>query len=110
MEDQLARIAIEDAGGECLDVDDGAIEPEHRRDAEGAGEDRGVGVDTAELGGKAEDVPPVHRRRVGRGKVVGHENMLLLGQLMPGLTTFGAEIPQHALANVFDVGRAFAEC
>jgi len=44
---------------------------EHRRQAEGARDDRGVAVGAAELGGEARDVLRSHQCGVGRGQLIG---------------------------------------
>jgi len=48
-----------------------ARDGEHRRQAEGARDDRGVAVGAAELGGEARDVLRIHQCGVGRGQLIG---------------------------------------
>ena len=50
---------------------------EHRRQPQGAGDDRGVAVGAAELGGKAGDPPRIHQRGIGRGQLVGEDDRAL---------------------------------
>ena len=50
---------------------------EHRRQAERAGDDRGVALGAAELGGEAGDTLRIHQRGVGRGQLVGEDHRSL---------------------------------
>ena len=108
IEYQLSRVTVDHRRRECRHLDQGSPEADDGRYAEGAGEDGGVGVHAALLGGEAEQVPPVHRGGVGGREIVGEEDVGAVGSLVPAVL-IDLEIPQHALADVLDVGGAFAE-
>jgi|GEM_PF-5771211 len=102
------RITVDERRGQRGDLDYRRAKTHHRRDAEGAGEDRGVGVDAALLRRETEQVPAVHRGRVRRREVIGEQDVLSFRRLVIGILV-DLEISQHALADILDVRGALTE-
>ena len=107
--DEPAGIPVQDAGIEGVEIEDGVLESHDGGNAERTGEDRGVGVGAALLGGEPEHIVPVHGRG-GRGsQVVGDEDVLVIGLLDHILLAFGCEVAQDALADILDIGSPVAQ-
>jgi hypothetical protein len=58
-------------------MNDQSRDREHRRQPQGARDDRGMAVGAAKLGGEAGDPPRVHQRGVGRGQLVSEDDRTL---------------------------------
>ena len=74
MDDDLAMVAVDQdgiAGAHRLQQAGGA---EHRRQTQGAGEDRGMPLGTAHLGGDADDVLGIELRRLRRRQLLGDDD------------------------------------
>src|SRR5262245_51029992 len=62
----------------------------------------------AEISGDTEDVVAIHSRRIRRSKVMRSQNVWLT-EGKECLRSFALEIANHALRNILNVERAFAQ-
>ena len=78
VEDQLARGTVDDDELPGLDALARVVEADHRRDVEGARQDRGVVGPAAGIGGEAAHLGPVDLRRDRRRQLVGDQHRRLV--------------------------------
>ncbi len=108
IKDQPARIAVKNGRRERADVEHGVLDPNDGWQPQRPGENGRMGVHASELGRETEHMAAVDRGGVGGREIVGDEQVLLV-RLRVARRFFGFEIPQHPLADVFEVGGPFAQ-
>lgn len=75
-QDEHALVAVQDGGGVAFHSQKGLVKPHDGGDAHGAGENGCVGNGGTYFRGKTVNQAGIHGGRVGRGQVVGHQNLV----------------------------------
>ena len=114
-ENALLRIDVHPASGSVhdhhiagRDLRKRHLGADDRRDLQGPRDDRRVGGRSSHICHESQYVPTVHMRGVRRGEVAGHDDDLG-GQVFERPALLSAELGQHAMLDIEEIGRALPE-
>jgi hypothetical protein len=103
LQDEDALVPVQDGGGVAFHLQKGLVQSYHGGNAHGAGENGGVGNGGAYFRGKPVNQVGVHRRRVRRGQVVGHQHLGLFLLFLVFQRFRAAEVVDDPLHDVLHV-------
>ena len=108
VENEQAVVTVEQNVLTSLEFLGDIMQSDYRWNSERSSHDGGVRCSAPEVCGQTKHVTPVHRRGIGRGQVVRHQNVSL-GDAMKFFLSFPLQISNDATRHILDVERAFAQ-
>lgn len=108
-QDEHALVAVQDGGGVAFYSQKGLVKPHDGGDAHGAGENGCVGNGGTYFRGKTVNQAGIHGGRVGRGQVVGHQNLVFFRFFLVFRRFRAAEVVDDPLHDILHVRRFGAQ-
>ena len=108
-QDEHALVAVQDGGGVAFHSQKGLVKPHDGGDAHGAGENGCVGNGGTYFRGKTVNQAGIHGGRVGRGQVVGHQNLVFFRFFLVFRRFRAAEVVDDPLHDILHVRRFGAQ-